>query len=312
MNDFINPLVGIFVAAVALIGIIGCAVFLWSQESVTYTIGKTTGHAWDENLEEYNNPLPKWWSWLFYITVVFSLGYLVLFPGLGPFPGIKGWCSQSYGGRACKEDQYQVEVDQASALLSEYKGQDIKALAANQKAMETGKRLFMTYCMQCHGADAQGKSGFPNLTDADWLYGGTPEEIRESITMGRKGIMTSHEYLGDESIKALANYVLSVNGRPADSLLASKGRQLYMSPDVDCRTCHGDDMRGNKLLGAPNLTDNIWLYGASEAEIIKGIKFGRNIGDGKSTDNKMSTWGEFLGEEKINLLIAYVYSLSNK
>jgi len=311
MNDFSVPLVGIFVAAVAFISVIGCAVFLWSQESVNFTVGKTTGHAWDENLEEYNNPLPKWWSWLFYITVLFSLGYLALFPGLGPFQGVLGWCSQSYGGRACKADQYGAEVKQASTLLDKYKGQDVRALAANPEAMATGKRLFMTYCMQCHGADAGGKPGFPNLTDNDWLFGGEPEEILESISNGRRGVMTNNEYLGPDNIKALAHYVLSVNGRPSDSALASKGRDLYMG-DAVCRTCHGDDMKGNKLLGAPNLTNNIWLYGSSEAEIIKGITYGRNVGDGQSTDNNMPAWKNFLGEDKVNLLAAYVYSLSNK
>ncbi|MDR0234311.1 MAG: cytochrome-c oxidase, cbb3-type subunit III [Zoogloeaceae bacterium] len=311
MSDFTIPLVGIIVAAVTLIGVIGCIVFLWSQDNVAVTVGKTTGHAWDETLEEYNNPLPKWWNWLFYITVIFSLVYLVLFPGLGTFPGMLGWCSQSYGDRKCGSDQYGGEVKQASALLDQYKGQELQALARNPQAMETGKRLFMTYCMQCHGADAGGKPGFPNLTDSDWLYGGETETILESISGGRRGVMTSNEYLGADKIKALANYVLSVNGRPSDTTLANRGRELYMG-EAACRTCHGDDMKGNKLLGAPNLTNNIWLYGASEEEIIKGITYGRNVGDGRSTNNKMPAWKEFLGEDKVRLLAAYVYSLSNR
>ncbi|MCL2021874.1 MAG: cytochrome-c oxidase, cbb3-type subunit III [Betaproteobacteria bacterium] len=311
MNDFTNPLVGIFVAVVAFVGVVGCMVFLWSQDNVGFTVGKTTGHAWDENLEEYNNPMPRWWSWLFYITVIFSLGYLVWFPGLGPFKGVSGWCSQSYGGRECKDDQYANEVRLASTLLDKYKGQDIRALAANPEAMETGKRLFMTYCMQCHGADAGGKPGFPSLSDDDWLFGGEPEEILESVSHGRQGVMTANEYLGADTIKALAHYVLSVNGRPSDPVLAARGRDAYMGEAV-CRTCHGDDMLGLKAFGAPNLTNNIWLYGSSEEEIIKGITYGRNVGDGRSTNNKMPAWKDFLGEDKVNLLAAYVYSLSNK
>jgi len=318
MNDFISPLVGIFIAAVTAIGVIGCAVFLWSQERVQFTLGKTTGHAWDENLEEYNNPLPKWWSWLFYITVVFALVYLALFPGLGPFPGVLGWCSQSYGGRACKVDQHGAEVDKAGSLLSKYAGQDIKALAKNPEAMGTGKRLFMTYCMQCHGADAKGSKGFPDLTDADWLWGGEPETILESIQSGRQGVMTPNAYLDDPAsggqpgnIKALANYVLSVSGSNADSQLAKKGADLYANSNAICHTCHGVDLKGDKSQGAPNLTDRVWLYGSSEDEIIKGITYGRNVGDGHSTSNKMPTWGKFLGDDKTRLLAAYVYSLSN-
>jgi len=310
MNDF-SPIVGILIAAVVVIGIVGCAVFLWSQDSAHYTIGKTTGHAWDENLEEYNNPLPKWWSWLFYITVVFSLVYLALFPGLGSFKGMLGWCSQSYGGRTgCQADQYAGEVKQASALLQKYEGQDIRALAANPQAMETGRRLFMTYCMQCHGSNAKGSAGFPDLTDSDWLYGGEPETILESITNGRQGVMTANDYLGDEKIKALANYVLSVSRRPHDNQQAQRGRELYIEEAI-CRTCHGDDMRGNKMLGAPNLTDSVWLYGSSEQEIVDGIKFGRNLPGGKSTSNRMPAWGGFLKDEaKLKLLAAYVYSLN--
>ncbi|MCL2076214.1 MAG: cytochrome-c oxidase, cbb3-type subunit III [Betaproteobacteria bacterium] len=305
MNEFTIPLVGILVAVVTLVSVIGCAVFLWSQESVPHTLGKTTGHSWDENLEEYNNPLPKWWSWLFYGTIVFSLGYLFWFPGLGNlWTGYSGWTSIG---------QHADEETRASALLSQYRGQDIRALAANANATDTGRRLFMTYCMQCHGSDAGGKpGGFPNLADRDWLFGGEPEEIRASIADGRRGVMTPNGYLGDDTIRALAHYVMSVNGLPgADAGLAARGRDAYMRPDVACRTCHGEDMRGNKLLGAPNLVNkSAWLYGSSEAEIIKGITFGRNIGDGQSTDNRMPAWGQFLGEDKVNLLAAYVYSLN--
>ncbi|MDR0528538.1 MAG: cytochrome-c oxidase, cbb3-type subunit III [Zoogloeaceae bacterium] len=305
MSDFTSGFWHLFVAAVALIGIIGCAIFLWSQGGATYTIGQTTGHSWDENLAEFNNPLPKWWSWLFYITVVFSLVYLVLFPGLGANKGILGWTSHN---------QYDAEVDSAKQsygpLYEKYRNMPIQAVAADRQALEMGQRLFMTYCIQCHGADAKGQKGFPNLTDNDWLYGGEPETIELSISNGRQGVMTPHAFLGEDAIKGLANYVRSVSGLSADPVLANRGRDAYMASD--CSTCHGVDMKGNKLLGAPNLTNNIWLYGSSEEEIIRGITYGRNVGDGKSTNNRMPAWKSFLGEDKVHLLAAYVYSLSNK
>jgi cytochrome c oxidase cbb3-type subunit 3 len=314
MSDFVSGIWSIYVIVVTLVGIIGCAVFLWSQEGATYTIGKTTGHAWDENLEEYNNPLPRWWSWLFYITVIFSLGYLVLFPGLGSYQGALGWCSQSSdGARSCKDDQLGKEEAAVASAFVQYRNTDILTLARNPEAMETGKRLFMTYCMQCHGADGGGKRGFPNLTDGDWLYGGEPDVIEQTIKYGRMGVMTPHdESLSADAIRSLSAYVRSFSVPGIDNASAQKGRDVYMSDGVDCRTCHGDDLKGNKLLGAPNLTDNVWLYGSDEESVIHGITYGRNVGDGRSTQNRMPAWGDFIGDDKVRLLAAYVYSLSNR
>jgi cytochrome c oxidase cbb3-type subunit 3 len=319
MSDFTSGFWNFYVAGVVLIGIIGCAVFLWSHGSATFTIGKTTGHAWDEDLEEYNNPLPKWWSWMFYITVVFALGYLVWFPGLGSFKGMGGWCSQDYDNPTCKNSEYGAEVKKAEDLYApiyqRFSQMDIPAIAADREAMEMGRRLFMTYCVQCHGAKGEGSRGFPNLTDGDWLYGGAPEQIEETIKIGRNGVMTPHDYLettvGPNTIKDLANYVRSLSGLDHDSASANRGRAAYARDDVDCKTCHGIDLRGSlalgedfRGLGAPNLTDDTWLYGSSEDTIVDTITKGRI--------NRMPAWGNFLGKDKVHLLAAYVYGLSNK
>ena len=296
MSDFVSEFWNFYVAGIVLVSIIACAILLWSQGSASYTVGKTTGHSWDENLEEYNNPLPKWWSWLFYITVVFALVYLALYPGLGSYKGMLGWTSTG---------QHKAEVAKAEAALKpvfdKYLGMDIQAVAADKQAMETGKRLYLTYCMQCHGADARGSKGFPNLTDGDWLYGGEPDKIVETISNGRLGVMPPHAHLGADTVKDLANYVRSLSGLPADSVRAAKGQEAFMT--AGCAGCHGMDAKGMHALGAPNLTDNVWLYGSSEAVITETIMNGRQ--------NKMPAWKEFLGDAKVHLLAAYVYSLSN-
>ncbi|MDR1889909.1 MAG: cytochrome-c oxidase, cbb3-type subunit III [Zoogloeaceae bacterium] len=305
MSDFTSEFWNYYVIGVVLIGIIGCAVFLWSQGAATYTIGKTTGHAWDETLEEFNNPLPKWWSWLFYITVVFALGYLVYFPGLGKFAGIGGWTSVK---------QWEGEVQAADANPDgpkKYSQMPIPAIAADPEAVETGRRLYMTYCVQCHGPRGEGSRGFPNLTDNDWLYGGEPEQIEETIRDGRNGSMTANDYLGEDTIRDLASYVRSFSQSDVDPASANRGRAAYGREDVICWTCHGRDLKGSLAqggdyltLGAPNLTDDVWLYDPSEATVIETITKGRV--------NQMPTWGKFLGPDKVHLLAGYVYSLSHK
>lgn len=253
------------------------------------------GHVWDETLEEYNNPMPKWWSWLFIITIIFAFAYLALYPGLGNFKGLLGWTS---GG------QHKIEVDKMDAtvkpLFDKYMAMDVKAVAGDKQANEMGKRLFLTYCMQCHGADARGAKGFPNLTDSDWLYGGEPEQIKETLNNGRMGVMPPHAQLGADTIKDLANFVRSLSGLPSDSVRAAKGKEAFEA--TGCVGCHGADAKGMHAIGAPNLTDKVWLYGSSEAAITETIYNGRQ--------NKMPAWQEFLGDAKIHLLTAYVYSLN--
>ncbi|MBL0354810.1 MAG: cytochrome-c oxidase, cbb3-type subunit III [Candidatus Dechloromonas phosphoritropha] len=296
MSDFVSGFWNMYVIVIVLASIFACALLLYMQGKAKFTPGKTMGHVWDETLEEYNNPMPRWWSWLFVITVIFSLVYLVLYPGLGKFPGILGWTSVG---------QYKIERERMDATIQpmydKYLAMDVKAVAADKQAMETGKRLYLTYCMQCHGADARGAKGFPNLTDSDWLYGGEPEQIKQTIDEGRMGVMPPHVQLGADTIKDLANYVRSLSGLPNDSVRAAKGKEAFTS--AGCVGCHGPDAKGMAAIGAPNLTDKVWLYGSSEATITETIAGGRQ--------NKMPAWKEFLGEGKVQVLVAYIYSLSH-
>ncbi len=259
--------------------------------------GEVTGHKWDGDLEEYNNPLPRWWLWLFYFTIVFSLVYLVLYPGLGKYAGTLGWTSAG---------QYDREIEHANRnydpIFAEYAKKDIAELAKDSKATKVGQRLFLNYCATCHGSDAGGARGFPNLTDNDWLWGGSPAEIKTTIMNGRTGAMPAWgTVLGDKGVKEVTQYVISLSGRQHDAALASAGKARF---ETNCATCHGADGKGNKLFGAPNLTDNIWLYGGSAGVIAQTISKGRN--------GVMPAHGNFLGENKVHLLAAYIYSLSHK
>ena len=297
MSDFVSDFWNLYVIVIVVASILACVVLLVVQGKATFTPGKTMGHVWDETLEEYNNPMPKWWTWLFVITVVFAFAYLALYPGLGKFPGMLGWTSKG---------QHEGEVAKVDAVIKpkfeKYLKMDLKAVAADKEAMEMGKRLYMTYCMQCHGADARGAKGFPNLTDADWLYGGEPEKIEESIAGGRMGMMPPHAQLGAETIKDVANYVRSLSGLPNNAAGAAKGKETFNS--AGCSGCHGPEATGMQAVGAPNLTDKVWLYGSSEQTIIETITNGRQ--------NKMPAWKEFLGEGKVHVLAAYVLSLGGK
>jgi len=299
MSDFTSEAWGIYVALIALISIIGCGVLLKSLSTRRAAHGEqvgTTGHTWDEDLEEWNNPLPRWWMWLFYLTIVFSLGYLVLYPGLGTYQGYFQWSSRG---------QYENEQAHAKAtygpLFEKFMSQDIETVAANPEAREIGQRLFLNYCAQCHGSDAGGSRGFPSLRDGDWLYGGDPEMIRASIAGGRRGAMPA---LGaavgsDENVRDTAHYVLKLAGRTHDGLRAYRGKAKF---DAVCAACHGPQGKGNQQIGAPNLTDEIWLHGGSEAYIVETITKGRN--------SLMPEHKAFLDEGKIHLLAAYVYGLS--
>jgi cytochrome c oxidase cbb3-type subunit 3 len=302
MADFTSGFWSIYIAVLTILSVIGCAWLLWSQASFKAKLSKdgkveTTGHTWDEGLEELNNPMPRWWMWLFYITIVFAVIYLVLYPGFGSFSGKLGWRSAG---------QYQEEVKLAEAevgpMFEKYKATDLKALAADSKANAMGERLFLTYCAQCHGSDARGNKGFPNLADRDWLYGGDPETIKLSILNGRHGQMPPMgAAVGSEKdIESVAHYVLSLSGSAHDSIKATAGREKF----AVCAACHGADGKGMAAMGAPNLTDKTWLYGGSVATIMETIRLGRN--------NVMPAFADFLGEAKVHLLAAYVWGLSNK
>lgn len=295
MSDFVSGFWSIYVAGITAVSILACAVLLWAN-----TIARSSGpaelhgHVWDETLQEYNNPLPRWWMYLFYITIVFSVGYLALYPGFGSNKGTLGWSSTG---------QYDGEMKQANdkyaPIFDKYLKQDLLAVAADPEAKAMGQRLYLTYCSQCHGSDARGAKGFPNLTDADWQFGGEPEAIKATIADGRNGVMPPFAHLGGEGIKDVANYVRSLSGLAADSLRVQRGQELFQQ---NCAACHGPEGKGMTALGAPNLTDNVWLYSSSEATIMEGVTKGRN--------NRMPAWKEFLGDAKVHLLSAYVLGLS--
>ncbi len=279
-----------------------------------------TGHVWDDTLKEYNNPLPGWWLNLFYITLVFGLVYLTLYPGLGTFAGVLNWASAcnkvgvAEDGKTvslqCENDnsQYQVEMEAADSkygpLYEQFKTQPIPEIIKNTEAVAMGKRLYLNYCTVCHGSDARGNRGYPNLRDNDWLYGGEPEKIQESIMNGRKanGMMAWKDTLGgDEVVNQVANYVLSLSGRKSDEAAAAVGKEKFSTV---CFACHGADGKGNQMLGAPNLVDEIWLYGG-DLESIKA-----SIANGRA--GVMPAHGNFLGEAKVHLVATYIYSLSNE
>ncbi|MBI3545272.1 MAG: cytochrome-c oxidase, cbb3-type subunit III [Gammaproteobacteria bacterium] len=257
---------------------------------------KTMGHVWDEDLQELNNPLPRWWLNLFYITMVFGLIYLVLYPGLGSFSGILGWTEKG---------QYEKEMaaagEQFNPLYEKYLQSDIKVLAAHRDARKTGERLFVNYCTTCHGSDAGGGPGFPNLRDDDWLYGGDPQTIKATIMNGRQaGMPAWGAVLGADGVANTAEYVLSLSGRSTNEAAVKMGQEKFQQL---CIACHGPEGKGNPAMGAPNLTDNAWLYGGSKKTIMESIEKGRN--------GRMPAHAEFLGEAKVHLLAAYVYSLSH-
>jgi cytochrome c oxidase cbb3-type subunit 3 len=299
VSDFTSDFWGYYVSIITVASIIACALLLWklSSQRVPGSKIQTMGHVWDETLEEYNNPLPNWWRWMFYITIVFGIAYLVLYPGLGRFAGGYKWTSTG---------QYEAEQAKAAEtfgpIFAKYAAMEIPAVAAEPRAREIGQSLFLNYCSQCHASDAHGSRGFPNLADQDWLYGGDPATIKTTIQGGRNGIMPPMgAVIGEDGAKAAAHYVMSLSGMKHDNLLAEKGKELFA---VNCAVCHGADGKGNPALGAPNLTDNIWLYGSGEATISETIRKGRN--------NHMPAWGEFLGDAKAHILAAYVWGLSQK
>ncbi|RCX11579.1 cytochrome-c oxidase, cbb3-type subunit III [Extensimonas vulgaris] len=298
MSDFTSDFWSHYVAGITIIGIVACFLLLWTtaRKKVASSSDNTTGHVWDENLAEMNNPLPRWWVWLFVITLVFGIVYLVAYPGLGKFGGKLGWTEQK---------QYEAEMAKAKAelepLYARFRAMKIEDLAKDPQAMAIGDRLFMNNCAQCHGSDARGSKGFPNLTDNDWLHGGTPEKIQETITNGRIGIMPPMAAaVGTaDDVRNVAHYVLSLSNSPHDSVRAALGKPKF----AVCAACHGADGKGNQDIGAPNLTDDIWLHGYGEDAIIAMINNGKT--------NQMPAQKDKLTEDQIRVLTAYVWGLSH-
>jgi len=305
MSDFTHGFWPIYISVITLVSIIGTWVFLKSQTTRKLAPGEKPElieHTWDGDLQDLNNPLPRWWLGLFYGTLVFALVYLVLWPGLGNYAGVLKWTQLG---------EYEEEVQKAEAkfqpVYAGFMQQDVATVAADADARAIGKNLFLTYCSQCHGSDAAGARGFPNLTDGDWLYGGDPDTIKATLTDGRAGVMPAlGDALGADGTKAVAHYVLSLSGRQHDAALATAGKPKF---EENCAACHMPDGTGMQAMGAPNLTDKVWLYGGSEAAIIESIAKGRN--------GVMPAVAQTLGttsnkEAKLHLLTAYVYGLSQK
>ena len=251
-----------------------------------------TGHVYD-GIEEYDHPLPAWWLNMFVLTIVFGIGYLILFPGLGNFKGVLNWTA---------EKQWQQESDKMDAkvksVLSQYANTPIEQLAKDEKVRRIGQRLFSSNCSVCHGADAGGNKGFPNLRDSDWLYGGTPDRIVETITKGRKGSMPAWKgILTEQQIDDVAMWATTQES----SKKPAAGAQVFATY---CAACHGVDAKGNTMVGAPNLTDNVWLYGGNIGDVKTTILSGRS--------GQMPAHENLLSPEKIHVLAAYIYSLSQQ
>ena len=297
MSQFASGFWDVYIAALTIVSIVACAVLLKMQSVRKVSGGKseTTGHTWDGDLGEYNNPLPNWWKWLFYITIVFSLAYLYLYPGLGSYAGALNWTQVGQ-----LDEEIAAAEKEFGPQFQKYSSTDLKVLAADPVARAVGQKLFLNHCAQCHASDAGGSKGFPNLTDSDWLYGGEPEVIKASITDGRNGVMPPlGAGLGEQKTKDVAHYVMSLSGLANDSLRTARGKETFAQI---CAACHGPQGTGNPQLGAPNLADKTWLYGSGEATIIETITKGRA--------NHMPAHKALLSESKIHLLAGYVYSLS--
>jgi cytochrome c oxidase cbb3-type subunit 3 len=299
MSDFMIPFWSIYVSVIALAGIFACLLLLWNTSHYKNTSSKdqSTGHVWDEDLKEMNNPLPLWWVIMFVISILFGLAYLFLYPGLGSYEGTFAWTSQN---------QYEAEVNQANETLkplyARFDQMSIEEVAHDPQAHSIGERLFISNCSQCHGSDAQGSKSFPNLTDTDWLHGGSPENIQQTISKGRIGIMPPMGVaIGSVvDVANVAQYVLSLSHSPHDPIRADLGKVKFTTV---CAACHGAKGLGNPLIGSANLTDNIWLHGSGSEAIIDMIQKGKT--------NQMPAQEGRLTSSQIRMLTAYVWGLSN-
>jgi cytochrome c oxidase cbb3-type subunit 3 len=290
-----SPLTTTIVAVVTLLNLLACAWLIWwtaRRQPGEVAEGEVKDHVWDGDLRERNNPMPRWWLILFFLTIIFGLVYLLLYPGV--VRGTLGWS---------EDRQYREEMQRAqrqyAPIYAAFAGRSIVELASDPKAVALGRNLFANTCINCHGSDARGAPGFPDLTDNDWLYGGTPDDLVQSITNGREGVMPPlGAALGEQGVEEVVDYVLSLSGHqePADKVAAGKARFAL------CAACHGPDGKGNAAIGSKNLTDDIWLYGGSAATLRKTVTEGRH--------GTMPAH-QWLGDDRIRLLAAYVYSLSH-
>ena len=296
MSDFVSSGWALFVTVTTVVSLVAClALLMIASKRKVMANANTTGHVWDEDLRELNNPLPRWWAWLFVLTTVFAAVYLAFYPGLGTNPGTLKWTSLN---------QYEAEQEKARAAMTpvyaKYSTMSAEDLARDTKAMGIGQRLFLNNCAQCHGSDGRGSKGFPNLADNDWLGSNTHDAIKKTITEGRTGLMPPMAAAvgSAEDVKNVANYVLSLSGSAHNDIAAQLGKPKF----VVCAACHGAEGKGNPALGAPDLTDKIWLHGWGEQAIINMVTNGKT--------NAMPAQGRLLTPEQIHVLGAYVLSLS--
>jgi len=296
MSDFFSAGWSVYIAVVTVASLLGCLALLVITSRARVDPRSDTGHTWDHDLRELNNPMPRWWVVLFVITIVFAFAYLTLYPGLGSSKGLLGWSS----AKAYTEEQANANT-QLSAVYARYAAMSAPDLARDKGAMAIGERLFVNNCAGCHGSDARGGKGFPNLTDDDWLYGGSPETIVQTITHGRQGMMPSMAAAvgSPQDIDNVANYVLSLSHGQHDVAAAAAGQAKF----VVCAGCHGMDAKGNPAVGAPNLTDDTWLHGSGKAAIVRMIQNGKT--------NVMPAQEHRLAPEQIHVVGAYVWSLSH-
>jgi cytochrome c oxidase cbb3-type subunit 3 len=290
----------LFVIILTIANILACLWLLrWTSKPRTANEkiggGADTGHVWDKDLREYNNPLPKWWLWLFYITVAFGLLYLAFYPGLGNFAGLGGWT------QAGQYEKEKAAVEQRAAeLLAPLAALPVADLVNNAQAMSTAHNLFQQNCAQCHGSDGGGAVGFPNLRNADWQWGSDADTVVATIAGGRIAAMPPWAaVIGEPGVDEVVAYVQTLSGQQADATKAAAGQVRF---ETLCSACHGMDGKGNPLLGAPNLTDDVWLYGGDAATLKQTVMNGRN--------GQMPAWGDKLGEQRVKLLAAYVTKLA--
>jgi cytochrome c oxidase cbb3-type subunit 3 len=291
----VTPFWSAFIIAIVVLNIAGSAWILFANARDS-SPDKTTGHVWDEDLTEYNKPLPLWWVGLFVASIVFGIGYLVVYPGFGSYAGTFAWTS------AKEHDRDVAEADaKAAEALAPFRERPVADLEKDPKALAIGHNVFANNCVACHGSAARGGPGFPNLTDNDWLYGGDPEVVVTTITNGRAGVMPPWgAVLGDAGVENVAQFVLALSGQPHDTAKADLGKAQFQTM---CVACHGAEGKGNPLVGAPNLTDGTWLYGGDLASIETTLRNGRN--------GQMPAWGKTLGADRVKLVAAWVLSQSN-
>ncbi len=289
---------GWFVAVTTIVSLAACIwLIAWTMKRRPGEAAETetTHHVWDGDLQEMNRPLPRWWLMLFYLTILFAGLYLALYPGLVVFDGLLGWSQTG---------QYEKEVQAAEAryapIFEAFAARPIPELANDPEALQVGRNLYANHCAMCHGSAARGAASFPNLADDDWLYGGDPQSIKTSILQGRQAAMPGWEAsFTEDELDAMVGLIRQLGTDSEKSALESPAGQKYQ---MLCAACHGPNGRGNQALGAPNLADDIWLYGGSREVIIETIKYGRQ--------GVMPAHKDLLGENRVHVLAAYVYSLS--